>query len=129
MGAFLAVAQGSPQPPKLICLEYRGHNNKSKQQPIVLIGKGITFDTGGNSLKSASSMVGMKYDMSGAASVLGLMNFAIEMKLNINIVGIMAVTEKYAWRRCMQTGRCSNYYVWLNCRNFKYRCRRQIDSM
>lgn len=93
MGAFLAVAQGSPQPPKLICLEYNGHNNKTKQPPIVLIGKGITFDTGGNSLKSASSMVGMKYDMSGAATVLGLINFAIEMKLNINIVGIMAVTE------------------------------------
>ena len=93
MGAFLAVAQGSPQPPKLICLEYNGHNNKTKQPPIVLIGKGITFDTGGNSLKSATSMVGMKYDMSGAATVLGLINFAIEMKLNINIVGIMAVTE------------------------------------
>lgn len=91
MGAFLSVAQGSPQPPKLICLEYNG--SKTKQQPIVFIGKGITFDTGGNSLKPANSMIGMKYDMSGAATVLGLINFAIEMKLNLNIVGIMAVAE------------------------------------
>ena len=94
MGAFLSVAQGSPQPPKLICLEYNGDNNKkNKQAPIVFIGKGITFDTGGNSLKSANSMIGMKYDMSGAATVLGLINFAIEMQLNTNIVGIIAVTE------------------------------------
>ena len=95
MGAFLAVAQGSPQPPKLICLEYHGHksNSKTKQSPIVLVGKGITFDTGGNSLKPANSMIGMKYDMSGAATVLGLINFAIEMKLNLNIVGIIAVAE------------------------------------
>lgn len=95
MGAFLSVAQGSPQPPKLICLEYKGKPaTKTKQNnPIVFIGKGVVFDTGGNSLKPANSMIGMKYDMSGAATVLGLINFAVEMKLNINIVGIMAVAE------------------------------------
>jgi len=96
MGAFLAVSQGSPQPPKLICLEYNGHksnNKKTKTSPIVLVGKGITFDTGGISLKPANSMLGMKYDMSGAATVLGLIHFAIEMNLNLNIVGIIAVAE------------------------------------
>ena len=95
MGAFLAVSQGSPQPPKLICLEYNGNksNNKTKKSPIVFVGKGITFDTGGNSLKPANSMIGMKYDMSGAATVLGLINFAVEMKLNLNIVGVIAVAE------------------------------------
>lgn len=99
MGAFLSVAQGSLQPPKLICLEYKGSKNSSKSnQPIVLIGKGITFDTGGNSLKPANSMIGMKYDMCGAATVLGLINFAIEMQLNLNIVGIMAVTENMPGR-------------------------------
>lgn len=98
MGAFLSVAQGSLQPPKLICLEYKGSKHGSKDMPIVLVGKGITFDTGGNSLKPANSMVGMKYDMCGAATVLGLINFAIEMQLNLNIVGIMAVTENMPGR-------------------------------
>ena len=67
MGALLSVAQGSAQPPKLITLEYRGA--AKTQQPIVLVGKGITFDTGGNSLKSPANMIGMKYDMSGGATV------------------------------------------------------------
>jgi leucyl aminopeptidase len=104
MGAFLAVAKGSLQPPKLICLEYKGHIAKSNSkntrnnQPIVFIGKGITFDTGGNSLKPANSMVGMKYDMCGAATVLGLINFAVEMKLNLNIVGIIATAENMPGR-------------------------------
>lgn len=104
MGAFLSVAQGSLQPPKLICLEYKGYKgskpskNDTKHLPIVLIGKGITFDTGGNSLKPANSMMGMKYDMCGAATVLGLINFAIEMQLNLNIVGIIATAENMPGR-------------------------------
>jgi len=103
MGAFLSVAQGSLQPPKLICLEYKGYKgNGSKNDPnnlpIVLIGKGITFDTGGNSLKPANSMVGMKYDMCGAATVLGLINFAVSMQLNLNIVGIIATAENMPGR-------------------------------
>lgn len=96
MGAFLAVAQGSLQPPKLICLEYLGANSKSA--PIVLIGKGITFDTGGNSLKPANSMIGMKFDMCGAATVLGAIQFAIEMKLKLNIVGLLATAENMPGR-------------------------------
>src|SRR5690606_2905287 len=69
MGALLAVARGSRQPAKLIVLEYRGQPKMEK--PIVLVGKGVTFDTGGISLKPAAEMDEMKYDMSGAASVLG----------------------------------------------------------
>lgn len=92
MGAFLSVAQGSAQPPKLITLEYRGASTKN-QQPIVLVGKGITFDTGGNSLKSSAGMVGMKYDMCGAASVLGAITFAAELGLPLNIVGVIASAE------------------------------------
>ncbi len=92
MGAFLSVAQGSPQPPKLITLEYRGA--AKTKQPVVLVGKGITFDTGGNSLKSPpDKMVGMKYDMCGAASVLGVIVFAAELGLEVNIVGVLAAAE------------------------------------
>ena len=102
MGAFLAVAQGSLQPPKLICIEYNGGSNNKKtnenDKPIVLIGKGITFDTGGNSLKPANSMVGMKFDMCGAATVLGIIQLAAEMQLKLNLVGIIAIAENMPGR-------------------------------
>lgn len=91
MGALLAVAKGSAQPPKLICLEYKG--TSKKQDPIVLVGKGVTFDTGGISLKSADAMVGMKYDMCGAATVLGTIKAAAELKLPLHLVGIIASVE------------------------------------
>lgn len=91
MGALLSVAQGSAQPPKLITLEYRGA--AKSQQPVVLVGKGITFDTGGNSLKSPANMIGMKYDMSGGATVLGAIAFAAELGLALNIVGVIAAAE------------------------------------
>ncbi|VVC75795.1 Cytosol aminopeptidase [Aquicella siphonis] len=91
MGAILAVSQGSAQEAKLICLEYKG--GKQKAAPVALVGKGITFDTGGNSLKSPENMVGMKYDMCGAATVLGTIKAAAELKLPVNIVGIIAAVE------------------------------------
>jgi leucyl aminopeptidase len=91
MGAILAVSQGSAEDAKLICLEYKG--SAKKQAPVALIGKGITFDTGGNSLKSPDSMVGMKYDMCGAATVLGTIKAAAELKLPISIVGIIPAVE------------------------------------
>lgn len=90
MGALLAVSQGSAEDAKLICLEYKGGK---KEAPVALVGKGITFDTGGNSLKSPDSMVGMKYDMCGAATVLGTMKAAAELKLPINLVGIIPAVE------------------------------------
>ncbi len=91
MGAILAVSQGSAQEAKLICLEYKG--TAKKQAPIALIGKGITFDTGGNSLKSPDAMVGMKYDMCGAASVLGTLKALAELALPVNVVGIIPAVE------------------------------------
>lgn len=91
MGALLAVSQGSAEDAKLICLEYKGAS--TKQAPIALVGKGITFDTGGNSLKSPDNMVGMKYDMCGAATVLGTIKAAAELKLPVNIVGIIPAVE------------------------------------
>ena len=91
MGALLGVSQGSDEPAKLICLQYQGGNKKTA--PIALIGKGVTFDTGGNSIKPADSMVGMKYDMCGAASVLGTMKALAELKLAVNVVGVIPAVE------------------------------------
>jgi leucyl aminopeptidase len=91
MGALLAVAQGSAQNAKLICLEYKG--TAKKMAPIALVGKGITFDTGGISLKSPDAMIGMKYDMCGAAAVLGTLKAAAELKLPLHLVGVIACTE------------------------------------
>lgn len=91
MGAFLSVGQGSKNPPCLITLEYQGR--KDKQKPIVLIGKGITFDTGGNSLKTPAAMIGMKYDKCGATTVLATLRAAAELELPLNIVGVIPAAE------------------------------------
>lgn len=91
MGSLLSVAQGSSQPAKLITLEYWGR--KKKEKPVVLVGKGVTFDTGGISLKPAAEMDEMKYDMCGAASVLGTIAAIAQMRLPINVVGIIPATE------------------------------------
>jgi leucyl aminopeptidase len=91
MGALLSVARGSHQPPKFIVLRHDGAGRKSK--PVVLVGKGITFDTGGISIKPAPEMDEMKYDMCGAASVFGTLRAVAEMKLPLNVVGIVPATE------------------------------------
>ncbi len=91
MGAFLAVTQGSDQPPRLIVCEYRG--SRKDAAPICVVGKGITFDSGGISLKDPPAMDEMKFDMSGAATVLGAMRAAAELKLPINLVAIVAACE------------------------------------
>ena len=91
MGSLLSVAAGSDQPAKLIVMEYKGGNKK--QAPIALVGKGITFDTGGISLKPGAGMDEMKYDMCGAASVLGTMQTLLELQLPINVVGVIAASE------------------------------------
>ncbi|MFC3609114.1 leucyl aminopeptidase [Stutzerimonas tarimensis] len=90
-GAFLAVAQGSDQPPRLIVLQYSG--GKKSDKPYVIVGKGITFDTGGISLKPGAAMDEMKYDMCGAATVLGLFETLIRLQLPINVVGLVACAE------------------------------------
>jgi len=90
-GAFLAVAKGSEQPPRLIVLNYQGADKNSA--PFVLVGKGITFDTGGISIKPAANMDEMKYDMCGAASVLGTVQAVATMGLKINLIGLLACAE------------------------------------
>lgn len=91
MGALLSVSRGSRQPPKLIVLEY--HGGKEGEAPVALVGKGLTFDAGGISIKPAANMDEMKYDMCGGASVLGAMKAAAELKLPLNIVGIVPSSE------------------------------------
>ncbi len=91
MGSLLSVAKGSRQPAKLITMEYRG--GKPKDKPVVLVGKGLTFDAGGISLKPSAGMEEMKYDMCGGASVLGVMSACIELKLPINLIGLVPTSE------------------------------------
>ncbi|VAW44437.1 Cytosol aminopeptidase PepA, partial [hydrothermal vent metagenome] len=91
MGSFMAVAQGGDTPPKMICLSYTG--GEKNQAPIALVGKGVTFDTGGISLKPGAAMDEMKYDMGGAATVLGVFKTLGELKPNINVVGVIPATE------------------------------------
>lgn len=89
MGAYLSVAKGSNEPPKFIVLEYKG----TKKKPLALIGKSITFDSGGISLKHSEGMEKMKYDMAGGAAVLGIVKAASELKLPVNLIGILPATE------------------------------------
>jgi leucyl aminopeptidase len=91
MGALLSVSRGSRQPAKLILMEYRG--GKEGDKPLVLVGKGLTFDAGGISIKPAAEMDEMKFDMCGAASVFGAMKAALELGLPINLIGVVPSSE------------------------------------
>ncbi len=91
MGSLLSVSAGSRQPAKLVALEHRGA--AAKEQPIALVGKGVTFDTGGISLKPGAAMDEMKFDMCGAASVIGTIKAVNELQLPINVVGVVPATE------------------------------------
>ena len=91
MGCLLAVAQGSSQPPRFIVLQYRGAARTAP--PVVLVGKGITFDTGGISIKPAAEMDEMKFDMGGAASVLGTFHAVAALQPKINLIGLIPACE------------------------------------
>ncbi|MCU7866297.1 MAG: leucyl aminopeptidase [Candidatus Thiodiazotropha sp. (ex Lucinoma borealis)] len=91
MGALLSVSRGSRQPAKLIVMEYMG--GKSTAKPVVLVGKGLTFDAGGISLKPSAAMDEMKYDMCGGATVIGTLKACLSMELPINLIGIVPASE------------------------------------
>lgn len=101
MGAFLGVAQGSHAEPKLIVMEYRGAGNGA---PVAVVGKAITFDSGGISLKPSEGMEKMKYDMAGGAAVIGLMQALSRLKLKCNVVGIVPATENLPGGRALRPG-------------------------
>jgi len=102
MGAFLAVAQGSDEPLRFIVARYDG--GPKGAAPVVLVGKGITFDTGGISIKPAAEMDEMKFDMGGAASVLGTLRAVAELKPAVNMVGIIAACENMPSGRAVKPG-------------------------
>jgi leucyl aminopeptidase len=102
MGCLLAVAQGSHQPPRFIVLEYQGA--KKLPPPIVLIGKGVTFDSGGISLKDPPGMDEMKFDMSGAATVIGALTLAAQLRLPLHLVGLIAAVENMPGGRAVKPG-------------------------
>jgi leucyl aminopeptidase len=102
MGSFLSVSAGTAQPARLIVLEYQG--GKRGNAPVALIGKGVTFDTGGISLKPPAGMDEMKFDMSGAACVLGIFRAVAELKLPINLVGVVPAVENMPDGRATKPG-------------------------
>ena len=102
MGSFASVAQGSSEPLRFIVLRYQGA--AKDQAPVVLIGKGITFDTGGVSMKPAAEMDEMKFDMCGAASVLGVFRALAEMKPSINVVGLIPAAENMNDGKALKPG-------------------------
>ncbi len=102
MGSFLSVTRGSEEPPRLIVMEYRGA--KASDAPVALVGKGITFDTGGISLKQPPGMDEMKFDMSGAASVFGALKAVATIGAPLNLVGIVPACENMPSGRATKPG-------------------------
>ncbi len=102
MGSLLSVSQGSKQPAKTIILHYQGSSKREK--PIVLIGKGVTFDTGGISLKPGLDMDQMKFDMCGAASVMGTMQVIAELKLKCHVIGVIGAVENFIGNEATKPG-------------------------
>lgn len=101
-GSLLAVARGSHRPPRLVIVEHRG--GKPGDPPLALVGKGVTFDSGGLSLKPSDSMTTMKCDMAGAATVLGVMQAAARLKLPRNLIGLMGLVENMPGGAAMKLG-------------------------
>ncbi len=109
MGSFLSVSRGSDEPGKMIILQYFGAKDEKgakdkKQQPIALVGKGVTFDTGGISLKPGANMDEMKFDMGGAAGMLGTLKACAKMQLDINLVVVLAAAENMPSAKASKPG-------------------------
>lgn len=93
MGALLGVAQGSVEPPRLVTMLWQGDKNAKDQSPVALVGKGVTFDTGGISIKPSAGMEDMKFDMAGAAAVIGTMYALAKSKAKVNVAGLVGLVE------------------------------------
>ena len=103
MGALLGVSQGSAQPPRLLAMRWNGAGDAAKR-PVVFVGKGVTFDTGGISIKPAAGMEAMKWDMGGAAAVAGTMKALATRKANANVVGICGLVENMPGGKAQRPG-------------------------
>ncbi len=104
MGCLLAVSQGSAQPPRFIVIEHAGSGKGSRSDPVVLVGKGVTFDTGGISLKDPPAMDEMKFDMSGAAAVIASLTLAAALDLPLHVVGLVAAVENMPGSKAVKPG-------------------------
>jgi leucyl aminopeptidase len=104
MGCLLAVAQGSAEPPRFIVIEHSGSGKAADAQPVVLVGKGVTFDTGGISLKDPPAMDEMKFDMSGAAAVIATLTLAAALDLPLKVVGLVAAVENMPDGKAVKPG-------------------------
>ncbi len=102
MGSFLAVSQGSDEPPRFIVMHY--HGAAKDEPPLVLVGKGVTFDSGGISLKPGGEMDEMKFDMGGAASVVGTLRAVAELKPKLNLIGVIAACENMPSGKALKPG-------------------------
>ena len=102
MNSLLGVAQGSARPPRLVIMRWNGC--KAKEVPVAFVGKGVVFDSGGISIKPGAAMDEMKFDMCGAASVLGTMRAVAEMQLKINLVVVVPSTENMPSGRATKPG-------------------------
>jgi len=102
--ALLAVARGSARPPRLVLLHYRGSGHSDTRPDLALVGKGVTFDSGGLSLKPSEGMVAMKCDMAGAATVLGAMSAIAELGLKVNVIGLMGMVENLVSGKAYKLG-------------------------
>ena len=119
MGALMAVAQGSAEEPRFIALEYKG----AQGAPVVLVGKGVTFDTGGISIKPAQNMEDMKYDMSGAAAVLGTFEMLGRLKPAVHVVGLIPSTENMPSGTAVKPGDVDHQPLGQDHRGHQHRCR------
>ncbi len=104
MGAFHAVTLGTDEPPKFIVLKYKGTPKGARKRPIALVGKSVTFDTGGISLKPSENMEQMKYDMSGGAIVLGVMKAIAQLKPTIDIIAVLPATDNMPSGKAVHPG-------------------------
>ena len=102
MGCLLAVAQGSNEPPRVLVLEHRG--GEAGEAPVILVGKGVTFDSGGISIKPSAEMDEMKYDMSGAAAVLAALSLMAQLRAPLNVIGIVAAVENMPDGKAIKPG-------------------------
>ena len=127
MGALLGVAQGSANAPKLIVLQWRGAGENDK--PYALVGKGITFDTGGISIKPSAGMEEMKFDMCGAAGVLGAFLSAVKLKLKLNLVCVVPAVENMPGGKAQRPSDVVTHDVRPDRRSAQHRRRRPPDPV
>ncbi|HXX64584.1 MAG TPA: leucyl aminopeptidase, partial [Bacteroidota bacterium] len=108
MGGLLGVSSGSDRPPRLIIMQYKGARKSAR--PVVLVGKGVTFDSGGISIKPAANMAEMKMDMAGGAAVIGTLQAAADLQLPVNLIGLVPATENLPGGAALKPGDILRHY-------------------